>query len=74
MERMEVLKNTNENTTVLGEYVKGLFNFRREEMDMRRYIGMFKERDFKLRQVFDIFTKGLSFSNIEFLDRNVKGF
>jgi hypothetical protein len=66
MERIEVLRRSSLGLGRLESMnIEGLF-VKEEEKDMRRYITMFKQKDFKLRRFFDVFSKGLSFGNTEY--------
>lgn len=64
MERIQVLRNTNFESLRLENLSIRFSDAREEEMDMRKYINKFKKQDFKLRQLFNIFNNGLSFSSI----------
>lgn len=66
MERIQMLGNGNFKSLRLGNLSIRFFDMREEDIDMRRYINKFKKQDFKLRQLFDIFNNGLSFSSIEY--------
>jgi hypothetical protein len=64
MERIEVLRSSNYWLSRMeGKRVENLVN--EEDMDMRRYINMFKKKDFKLWRFFETLDKGLSFTNTE---------
>jgi hypothetical protein len=63
MERIGVLRTRNANLVNFERTVKEFFDVKGEDLDMRQFINRFKERDFKLRRLFDIVSGGWSFSN-----------
>lgn len=65
MERIQVLNNSKVNLNVCGDIVNKVFDVKEEDRDMRRYINRFKERDFKLRRIYDAFIKGWSCGSAE---------